>query len=89
MGSYTTCYHYSTGRMDSIMADIEEVCDKCKFYYTFGVIDREGKCRRKAPVVAGGTGMYSDSATWPKVYGNTMWCGEFKSKRSTFPDSEE
>lgn len=60
----------------------EERCDKCKFYYTFG-LDREGVCRRKAPVVAGGTGMYNASATWPKVYGNSMWCGEFKSKYAT------
>ena len=63
------------------MADNEEVCDQCKFYYTFGV-DREGNCRKKAPVVAGGTGMYSSSATWPKVYGNSMWCGEFIHKDS-------
>ena len=67
----------------------EEVCEQCTFYHVYIASAREGNCRRNPPVVAGGTGMYSASATWPKVYGNSMFCGEFKSKRSTFPDSEE
>ena len=63
------------------MADIKDTCDKCKFYHSFG-LDREGNCRRTAPVILGGTGVYKSSALWPKIYGNTMWCGEFKSKYS-------
>lgn len=59
----------------------EEVCDKCKFYHTYGASDREGTCRRHAPICSGVSG-YHDTPSWPKVFGNSMWCGEFKSKDS-------
>ena len=62
-------------------------CGDCKFYYSYALRDSEGQCKRRAPICSG-QGLHSDLATWPKVYANSMWCGEFKSKHSTFPDSD-
>lgn len=45
----------------------EEICDNCKFYWVYGT-DTKGECR--------------DMSIWPKVYGNSMWCGEFIHKDS-------
>ena len=64
------------------MADIEvTVCNQCKFYHVYD-LDREGNCRKNAPVVVDGGGLYGSRPTWPKVYGNSMWCGEFVYKYS-------
>ena len=70
--------------------DNEEVCNKCKFFHYY-LDDTEGTCRRRAPICNGGSS-YRDMATWPKVYGNTMFCGEFVNKlydvRKNSPDIE-
>ena len=67
-----------------------ELCEKCKFYHTFSLRDTEGTCRRHAPS-AGGQALHNDMAVWPKVYGNSMFCGEFIDKEQSmckqFPDS--
>ncbi len=59
----------------------EARCGQCKFYHSYTLRDSEGNCRRRAPICSG-QGLHSDMTIWPKVYGISMWCGEFVDKDS-------
>ena len=65
------------------MTDTDK-CIDCHYYRRF--IESKGWCRRNPPTHDGGTMGLGVTAQWPTVHSN-MYCGEFKSNDTTFPDS--
>ena len=50
-------------------------CDECRFFYLYFESDKNGECRRHAPIVR----QENVYARWPNI-NRDKWCGEFEKK---------
>jgi hypothetical protein len=51
-------------------------CDECRFFNLYFEDDKNGECRRKAPIVR----QENIYARWPNI-NRDKWCGEYQPKK--------